>query len=155
MLSKTKKKLSRLLVAMDGSELSMKVADYAITIAKKGEDNTQITALHVIHSQIKYLYSALITPSIRETIIEGAKQEAQEWLSQVKEKANEYNVELKVEFIVDPTSIIGAIVEYAERENIDLIVIGSRGLTGFRKLLLGSVASGVVTYAHCPVLVVK
>jgi nucleotide-binding universal stress UspA family protein len=48
-----------------------------------------------------------------------------------------------------------AIVEYAERENIDLIVIGSRGLTGFRKLLLGSVASGVVTYAHCPVLVVK
>jgi hypothetical protein len=53
---------------MDGSELSMKVADYAIAIAKKGEDNTQIIALHVIHSQIKYLYSALLTPSIRETL---------------------------------------------------------------------------------------
>jgi len=52
-------------------------------------------------------------------------------------------------------SIVGAIVEYAERENIDLLVIGSRGLTGFKKLLVGSVASGVVTYAHCPVLVVK
>jgi nucleotide-binding universal stress UspA family protein len=64
-------------------------------------------------------------------------------------------VKLKTEFIVDPTSIVGAIVDYAERENIDLIVIGSRGLSGFKKLLLGSVASGVVTYANCPVMVVK
>ncbi len=60
-----------------------------------------------------------------------------------------------MEFIIDPTSIVGAIVEYAEHENIDLLVIGSRGLTGFKKLLVGSVASGVVTYAHCPVMVVK
>ncbi|HXX96043.1 MAG TPA: universal stress protein [Candidatus Bathyarchaeia archaeon] len=52
-------------------------------------------------------------------------------------------------------SIVGAIVEYAERENIDVLVIGSRGLTGFKKLLVGSVASGVVTYASCPVMVVK
>jgi nucleotide-binding universal stress UspA family protein len=52
-------------------------------------------------------------------------------------------------------NLVGAIVEYAELENIDLLVIGSRGLTGFKKLLVGSVASGVVTYAHCPVLVVK
>jgi nucleotide-binding universal stress UspA family protein len=42
-------------------------------------------------------------------------------------------------------SIVGAIVEYAERENIDLLVIGSRRLTGFKKLLVGNVASGVVT----------
>ena len=39
--------------------------------------------------------------------------------------------------------------------NVDLIVIGTRGRSGFKKLLLGSVASGVVTYAHCPVMVVK
>ena len=64
-------------------------------------------------------------------------------------------MKLKTEFIVDPTSIVGAIVDYAERENIDLIVVGSRGLSGFKKLLLGSIASGVVTYAHCPVMVVK
>jgi len=147
-------RFSRVVLALDGSKSSLKTAAYGIALARN-EDSSHVIALHVIHSQIKYLYSALITPSIRETIIEGAIQEAQAWLSQVKEKANEYNVELKVEFIVDPTSIIGAIVEHAERENIDLIVIGSRGLTGFRKLLLGSVASGVVTYAHCPVLVVK
>jgi hypothetical protein len=42
-------------------------------------------------------------------------------------------------------------VEYVERKNIDLIVMGTRGRSGFKRLLLGSTASGVVTYAHCPV----
>ena len=147
--------MSKNLVAMDGSELSMKAADYAIAIAKREDDNAEIIALHVIHSEIKYLYSTLIASSIRETVIEAAKQTAQKWLSKVRQKADENNVKLKTEFIVDPTSIVGAIVDYAERENIDLIVVGSRGLSGFKKLLLGSIASGVVTYAHCPVMVVK
>jgi nucleotide-binding universal stress UspA family protein len=46
-------------------------------------------------------------------------------------------------------------VEYAEEHKIDLIVIGTKGLSGIKKMLLGSTASGVVTYAHCPVMVVK
>jgi nucleotide-binding universal stress UspA family protein len=52
-------------------------------------------------------------------------------------------------------SIEGAIVEYAESHGVDLIIIGTRGRSGFRRLLLGSVASGVINYATCPVLVVK
>ena len=73
----------------------------------------------------------------------------------VRQKANDNKLKLRTEFIIHPVSTVGAIVEYAERENIDLLVIGSRGLTGFKKLLIGGVASGVVTYAHCPVMVVK
>jgi len=45
--------------------------------------------------------------------------------------------------------------EYAEEKQIDLIVMGTRGRTGFKKLLLGSTASSVVTYSHCTVMVVK
>ena len=51
-------------------------------------------------------------------------------------------------------STAAAIVNYAEKE-VDLITIGTRGRTGITKMLLGSVASAVVTYAHCPVIVVK
>ena len=42
-----------------------------------------------------------------------------------------------------------------EEQKINLIVVGTRGRSGIKKMLLGSIASGLVTYAPCPVLVVK
>ncbi len=46
-------------------------------------------------------------------------------------------------------------LDYVEEYNVELIVIGTRGRSGFKRLLLGSVASHIATYAYCPVLVVK
>ena len=53
------------------------------------------------------------------------------------------------------SSTPAAIVTYAEQNNIDIIVMGTRGRLGFKKMLLGSTALGVLTYAHCPVMIVK
>ncbi|MGA9154074.1 MAG: universal stress protein, partial [Candidatus Nitrosopolaris sp.] len=64
-------------------------------------------------------------------------------------------IQLKTQMVVSPISVIGSIVQYAERENIDLIVVGTRGRSAFKRLLLGSTASGIVTHAHCPVMVVR
>jgi nucleotide-binding universal stress UspA family protein len=72
----------------------------------------------------------------------------------VSEKGINNNIQFKSQ-IEKSMSVEGTIVDYAEQENIDLIVVGTKGRSGFTKLLLGSVASKVVTYAHCPVLVVK
>lgn len=47
------------------------------------------------------------------------------------------------------------LLEYAEEKNINLIVTGTRGRNTMQRLVLGSVASRVVTYAHCPLLLVK
>ena len=52
-------------------------------------------------------------------------------------------------------SIVGQIVDYADREKADLIAIGSRGLGGFKRMVIRRVSSGVVTHARCPVLVVR
>ena len=52
-------------------------------------------------------------------------------------------------------SVAGTIVDCAENQNIDLIVVGSRGRSGSTKLLLGIVASTVVTYVTCNVMVTK
>jgi nucleotide-binding universal stress UspA family protein len=62
---------------------------------------------------------------------------------------------LKTELINSYRPVDYIILEYAEEKNIDLIVVGTTGRSGFKKLLLGSVASSVVTYAHCPVIVVR
>jgi nucleotide-binding universal stress UspA family protein len=75
-------------------------------------------------------------------------------LDKVKVKANEKDIHIITE-IISSKDIAGGILDFAEENNIDLIVIGTRGRSGFKRLLLGSVASHVTTYAHCPVLVVK
>jgi nucleotide-binding universal stress UspA family protein len=151
------KNFSKILVAIDGSENSMKAAVYAIDIAKK--DNSQLIALTVLDvSTPRRVSSYFITaPTYGLIELEEKRKEAQQWLDKFEKlAAKENNVKLKSEIIEDPISRVGsAIVDYAERENVDLIVIGSRGRTGFKKMLLGSVASDVVTYAHCPVMVVK
>jgi nucleotide-binding universal stress UspA family protein len=81
-------------------------------------------------------------------------KEAQKYLDKVKLKANEKNIHIITEIIAS-TNTAGGIVDYAEDKDIDLIIIGTRGRSGFKKILLGSVASKVVTYAHCPIMVVK
>ena len=52
-------------------------------------------------------------------------------------------------------SIVSTILQYADKDGADLIVIGTRGITGFKRMVVGSVASGVVTYAHYPVLIMR
>ena len=65
-------------------------------------------------------------------------------------------VKFRSEIIEDPFSKVeNAILNCAESENIDLIVIGTRGRSGFRGMLLGSVASAVLSYARCPVMIVR
>ena len=80
---------------------------------------------------------------------------AQEKVDKVRQKAIENNVRVETALLVKYTKVVKEIVEYAVQMKIDMIVIGSRGMTGLNKMLLGSVANGVVTYSHCPVLVVK
>ena len=122
-----------ILVCVDGSESSMKAADYAIEMAKKHE--AQLISLYVVVSQLGYAYS----------------------FDEIEKKAMTQGVNVKVEMVASPTSIVPAIVDYAEKNKVDLIVTGTRGRrrSGLAKLLLGSVASGVVTYANCPVMVIK
>jgi nucleotide-binding universal stress UspA family protein len=138
---------SKILIAIDGSDASMDAADYAISISK--QHNAELYALHVIRADVD-----LFGPHETSEFMTRMRNEGEKYLNKVKFKANEKNIQIKTE-IISFINIAGAIVDYAEENNIDLIVIGTRGRSGFKKLLLGSVASHVVTYAHCPVLVIK
>jgi len=138
---------SKILVAIDSSDASMDAADYATS--KSQRYNTELYALHVIHADVD-----LYGPHETSEFTRNMRNEGEKYLDKVKVKANEKDIQIKTE-IISSKNIAGGILDFAEENNIDLIVIGTRGRSGFKKLLLGSVASHVVTYAHCPVLVVK
>lgn len=137
-----------MLVATDGSEPSMTAGNYAISVAKKY--GSELIALHVIQSG-----TSILGPTPPPHLIE-VKKEAQEYLEKIKYKASDGDdgIQLKTEIIASP-SVVDGIISFAEKENVDLIVVGTKGRSAIKKLLLGSVSSGVVTYAHCTVMVVR
>ena len=145
-----------ILLAIDGSESSMKAVDYAIDLAKK-QDNSRLTLLNILDiDTAKQVSSSIITaPTYGLEEYELHKKAVLEWLDAIKRKCENGGIQTEIKVIGGPSPVPDSIIIYAENENVDLIVVGTRGRSGFKKLLLGSVASKVVTYAHCPVLVVK
>jgi len=149
--------IRRILVAVDGSKPSIDASAHAIDMAKRLD--AELTAIYVVSPDIRYNYlEDTITPRLPgalKDIMMITMQRGGKHVGKVKQKAMEKNVSVKTDVIIGTSSIVKEIVEYAEKNKIEMIVIGSRGISGIKKMLLGSVASGVVTYAHCPVLVVK
>ena len=153
MSTKIKGRFSTILVGIDGSESSIDAADYAIEMAKK--DGAQVIALTV--NRIPLSSYGLATPQeeVKQSKENEEMQEFKEWLDKISQNAKQNSVQLKKEIINSQMSVEAAIVEYAESEGVELIVVGTRGNSGIKNMLLGSIASGVVKYATCPVMVVK
>jgi nucleotide-binding universal stress UspA family protein len=143
---------TKILVATDGSEEATLAARTAADIAQKTESE-----LHIVH--IKGLPVYIDPGSEVPRVAHGAaeetvRREAQGLLDdQVQQieaaggKAAQTHVRLG--------RPVEEIVVLADEIDAGLVVVGSRGLGGIRRLLLGSVSDGVVRHAHCPVLVVR
>ncbi len=134
----------KILVAIDGSEPSLKAAAYAAKLATLG--GSEIIAL------IVFLIPQYASQKTVESLRKELSSKSDEIMQQVKKASN---LKLETEVIETDRSIVEAIVEFALKSNIDLIVLGTRGSAGIAKLMLGSVAAGVVNSAHCPVLAVR
>jgi nucleotide-binding universal stress UspA family protein len=164
MESKTKlKNIKKIMLPVDGSATSNKAARIGISLSKKFKsDLIGLTVLDLTSLPYGYFLTRTGT-SLHDEILEEKKREAKKWLDEVEgsvlEILNEEEcnvIRYRSEIIEDPFSRVeNAIVNYAETENVDLIVMGTRGRSGLKRSLLGSVASGVLTYAHCPVMVVR
>jgi nucleotide-binding universal stress UspA family protein len=173
-LSQYKNEFSKILMLLDGSQPSINAADCAIAIVKKERNNGKpqlLIAPHVVFSRLGYARLqehlaavGLAIPLAIKTLLEDAKKEAQQWFNKIKEKINNNdnsytetnnNIQLQTQVMVTATSIVSAIVEYAKNKDVDLIVTGTRGRSQFKNLLIGSVASGVIVHASCPVMIVK
>jgi len=134
----------------------MDAADYAIKMAEKY--SAEVALVHVVNLdqalQMLGIYRLSYPDLIKKKIEEG-RAESEKWFTEIIRNAQQRRVRIKTDVIDSPMSIVGALLNYAEQEKADMIIIGTRGRSGISKMLLGSVASGVVTYAPCPVVVIK
>ena len=142
--------MKKILVPFDGSEYSQKSFEKALEIAKKFE--SELIVMTVIQSKISD--SSGMSIDRLEEIQDEQEDIAITMLKKLESQAKEKNVSLTIKVVHNPSSSDG-IVLFADANNIDLIVMGSHGRTGFRKLVLGSVANGVVGHAACSVLITK
>ena len=143
----------RILVPLDGSDFSFRAAKYAINLARL--TGGEIICVHAVVNlpYIEYMTLGVLTVP---RYIQEAKKQTEEWFSQVKSKAAKQGVKVTAaETIFNLPSVAESIINYASEQKADLIVIGTRGRSGLKRLLLGSVASAVVAHAGCPVLVVR
>lgn len=136
----------RILVAYDGTPQ----AEEALAFAREEWPDAAMTLLYVINP-VEAGYSASAgVPSGAEEWYESAKRTAEELLAEARE---EHGDDLDGETTVGRPSRV--IVETAEEDEFDHIVIGSHGRSGVSRILLGSVAESVVRDAPVPVTVVR
>lgn len=147
----TNSKFSKILVAVDGSSQSSKAVDNAISLAKS--QNAHLLGISVY--TVSYFGPHAITDKMFMDSLNRQIKVHKEYLSQAKTKAERKKVKLETHLIEGESNTGLEIIDFAKKHKIDLIVMGSRGLTKFKKLLIGSVASTVVSHAPCPVMIIR
>jgi nucleotide-binding universal stress UspA family protein len=150
-------KISKILAPI----VSRRAADYALYLSSKL--GTELCIIHVLDN-IPYedkvgtyeLWSDEIMSDEIKQIVQEERGITKEWFDEIKARANKKNIQvIKTELVITRSSIESAIINYAERNRVDLIVVGPAGHSGFKKLLFGSVALGVINHSHCPVMLIK
>lgn len=141
---------TKILVAVDRSECSKRAFEYALKLAKVQE--SKVITLHVVEP----LASAPETHAAIHALEIAAEGEAKKFLEGLVEGAQkEHGIKPELMWRVGhPAKVITEVSE--ERAvGADLVVMGSRGLGGFKELLLGSVSHAVINHAKVPVLIVR
>ena len=139
-----------LLVPYDDSEQSQSALRYAL----ENDPEARISVLHVIDpSDAAFDAPMTAGPVAAEDWYEEAETDAEATLEEAVEIAGEYGRQVETEYSVGRPS--NTIVDFAEEEGVDEVVMGSHGRSGLSRVLLGSVAEIVVRRAPCPVTVVR
>jgi nucleotide-binding universal stress UspA family protein len=139
----------KIMIATDGSELVRKAIETAVEIAKIS--GAKLYAVYVIPYGLLVPYPSDIR--WEKATLEYFKNEGREATAYVENSAKAENIE--VESVILEGIPANEIVEFSEKNDIDLIVMGTLGKTGIQRFLLGSVAENVVRHSKKAVLVVR
>ena len=141
-----KNKIRKILVSLDGSKNSLKGLEHAIYLARQCQ--ATITGLCVVP-----IYPPIAMPGISSSFKSKMTKDAKKFLDEAKTRAAQNGI-VFIEKIIQgiPTEDV---VNFANKNKFDLVVVGHRGHSSVRELFLGSVANSTVHKSKIPVLVIK
>lgn len=150
--------IKKILVPYDGSKYSKKAISYAKEMTRKFD---AIMYLLTVVDEHEYLHGVLLAEleddyTIKDTVQKFIKSEVKIAQKITSKLAKQYEKEkIKVHHHAMKGNPTEAILDYAKANNIDLIILGSKGLSGFGKLnALGSVSRKISEMAKCPVMII-
>jgi len=151
--------MKKILVPIDGSEPSKKAFDYALEVADKC--GGEIAVLSVVPPVLVPILSEesgtapYITASEIERVNRRMTASFDDVLSEALAKARNMKPNLKVRTMLEQGRPGDRIVEVAKKGEFDLIIMGSRGLSGLSEFILGSTTHHVADNCTCPLLIIK
>ena len=141
--------ISKILVPIDGSENSMRALNHGLFLSSNLK--IKLTIIFVIEvPPFVYVQSQKVVNSVMASL----EKEAKDVLEEGRNQAKRYDVEPEILFL-EGNNIASIIIEHGEKNNFDLIVIGSKGKGKLKTSLLGSVSNKVIHHSKNPVYVVK
>ncbi len=143
--SKLMRIFSQILVCCDGSKYSEKAIRIACDMAKSY--GSELTLIHVIEKTTK---SNILAGSEYTKILRKYAKDVMQKAQKITDQEG-----IKSRIITKEGNIADEIVKYSKQHNIDLIIVGSKGLGAVIKFLLGSISSKIANHALCSVLIIK
>jgi len=139
----------RILVPIDGSQLSLKAAKQGIYIARKLE--SKVVFLYVI--DVRMIETSSLTGTDTGILRTRLRNVAERCLNEAAKLAEEENImfQNRIREGLPAEDILKEI----EDEKIDLVIMGSKGMSGAHRVIIGSTAEEIVRWSPCPVLIVK
>ena len=143
------KQIHKILVPVDFSDHSQRALDEAIGLAEVFGAELHLLHCYQIHPSAVAPYGIVIPETLDHDVRMAALRRLSEWREKVSVQGIRVQEHITANFPSDEIAVM------AGKLGADLIVMGTRGLTGFKHVLLGSVAERTIRLAPCPVLTVK
>lgn len=145
-----------IMIATDGSECSKKVVDKGIKFARLSGGT--VYAVYVVSTAYISAIDGSYPSSIDmfpyfEAMHEALKKQGQQAIDYVKELGEKKSI--NVESVILEGNPSEELIKYAEKENMDIVIMGTVGRTGLDRMILGSVAGNVVRHSKVPVMVLR
>jgi nucleotide-binding universal stress UspA family protein len=142
--------VKRILMPIDRSEYNNKIIEYAISLSKAWD--AKITAIHVLDAGLE-VWDGKDKETKPEKIQEKIYAEA--LLNEIDITAKKEGINIEKEVLEKNDKVGKMIIEYAKKNKMDVIVIGTKGMSAVEEYFFGSVVKEVFQYAHCPVFAIR